>query len=110
MYRHGLLYAIIFMLQTFSSSVIGDELAAWDFTSQGGESNISATSLQSGVASATSSVGAGLSAFNYLHNGLTTRNQTTKTLTDAMAEDEYISFSVAPESGKSRISVASATP
>jgi len=81
-------------------------LANWDFAGKGGTASVEGSNLLSGISSATASFGAGLNATNYLSNGLTASNHNSATLADAIANDDYIKFTVSPVSGNS-ISVGS---
>jgi glucuronoarabinoxylan endo-1,4-beta-xylanase len=82
------------------TSLNAQTLAGWNFNAKGGQSSVAATTLASGV-SGNSSLGSGLVAINYLSNGLTGRDQTQTTLANAITNNEYISFTITPASGKS---------
>lgn len=74
-------------------------LCNWDFAGQGGSSLVNGSQLLSGVSSATASIGAGLNAINYLNDALTASNNNSATLDEAIQNNDYISFSLAPVSG-----------
>jgi hypothetical protein len=79
-------------------------LASWDFRAKGGQASVATTTAMSGV-SATSpslvaSLATGLSAINYLGNGLTGGGQTATSLAAAISGNDYISFTVTPTSGR----------
>jgi chitodextrinase len=75
-------------------------LAGWNFRGAGGQTAVAPASVAPGVTAATG-VGSGILPFNYLGNGLTGRKQTKKTLAEAKADNEYISFKLTPAAGKS---------
>ncbi|CAK8718683.1 MAG: Chitodextrinase [Candidatus Electronema aureum] len=74
-------------------------LAGWNFIGKGGQTAVAPASFAPGV-TATSALGSGLLAVNDLKNGLVGRNQTKKTLAEAIADNEYISFKMTPAAGK----------
>lgn len=75
-------------------------LASWDFTAKGGSTTVASTASSADVTGANASLGSGLTAISYLGNGLTATNQTSVTLAEALSGNEYLSFTVAPASGK----------
>lgn len=74
-------------------------IASWDFAGKGGQTAIAANPLNAGLASATTSIGSGLIAQNYLGGGLTVRNSNAQTLAEAISNNKYISFTLTPASG-----------
>ncbi|WP_417911712.1 fibronectin type III domain-containing protein [Candidatus Electronema sp. TJ] len=70
-------------------------LAAWDFTGKGGQSSVAASVVSPDLAAA-AAVGGGLIPDGFLTNSLAGRNQTAATLTEAIAADQYISFTLTP--------------
>jgi O-glycosyl hydrolase len=80
-------------------------LASWDFRTRGGQASVATTTAMTGVSatapSLVASLATGLSAVNYLGNGLTGSNQTATSLAAALTGNDYISFTVAPASGRS---------
>ena len=85
-----------------SSNAVPLTLAQWDFAERGGASSVKGTSQEEGVLATrlTAEIGPGMTAFSYLGNGLTAYRQTATTFEAAIAEEEYISFTIAPEPGK----------
>jgi hypothetical protein len=85
-------------------------LASWDFRTRGGQASVATTTALSGVSttapSLVASLGPGLTAINYLGNGLTGSNQTATSLAAAITGNDYISFTVTPTSGRT-LSVSS---
>ncbi|MDX2189392.1 MAG: Ig-like domain-containing protein, partial [Bacteroidota bacterium] len=79
---------------------VGGTLATWDFTGKGGQSTVAASSKLGDVTSASATIGAGLSALDYLSHGLTASDNTSTTLAQAISGNDYISFTVNPASGK----------
>ncbi|HEX8530838.1 MAG TPA: PA14 domain-containing protein, partial [Cytophagales bacterium] len=79
-------------------------LASWDFTAKGGQSSVATTTAAAGVSttapSLVASLGSGLRAVDYFVNGFAAGNQTATSLADAIAGNDYISFTVAPAAGK----------
>lgn len=74
-------------------------LCGWDFRGRGGQTNVPPSRVEPGVSGSTA-IGSGLLAINDLRNGLVGRKQTKKTLNEAIADNEYISFTITPQSGK----------
>ncbi|WP_417910752.1 fibronectin type III domain-containing protein [Candidatus Electronema sp. PJ] len=95
------LLLILLAAFSFTPTIVTGQttLAAWDFTGKGGESSVDA-SVFSGV-SAVAAVGGGLTPVGDLNNGLVGRNQTKTTLAEAIAADQYISFTLTPEEEQS---------
>jgi hypothetical protein len=94
----------IFMACMFAISFSANAqatLAAWNFTGNGGNSNVNAGTLAAGVNPATATLGSGLSSIDYLGNSIAATNQTASTLAAALSGNDYISFTVSPASGKS---------
>lgn len=85
-------------------------LASWDFRTRGGQTSVATTTAMSGVSatapSLVASLATGLPAINYLGNGLTGGGQTATSLAAAISGNDYISFTVAPASGRT-LSVSS---
>lgn len=85
------------------------QLCAWDFAAKGGQTSVATTNVASGVSttapSAVAQFGAGLTATNYLSNGLTGLNQTATTLAAAITGNDYITFTITPSAGKA-VSIA----
>lgn len=85
-------------------------LAQWDFTGKGGLSSVATSTYMSGISntapSCVVSLGSGLSAINYLNNGLTGTNCTSTTIAAAISGNDYISFTITPAAGKT-ISITS---
>lgn len=79
-------------------------LAAWDFTGKGGQSAVAASVVSPGIA-AKAAVGDGLIPEGHLSNSLAGRNQTAATLEEAIAADQYISFTLTPEE-QQRVSIS----
>lgn len=78
-------------------------LCEWDFKGKGGQATVPPSSIAAGVAGKTA-MGSGLLPFNYLGNGLTGRKQTKQTLAEALADNEYLAFTISPHNGN-RITV-----
>jgi len=76
-------------------------IASWDFAGQGGQVSVSSKSAAIGVTASNAEIASGLIPVDYLSNGLTARGQTSTTLADAIAANEYISFTITPEAEKS---------
>lgn len=78
-------------------------LASWDFTGKGGQTSVTTSVYMQGISSTSPSLvaalGSGLTAQNYLNNGLTGTNQTATTLSAAISGNDYISFVITPASG-----------
>jgi len=78
-------------------------LVDWDFTAQGGNASVFASNVMNGVsASSPSSViayGNGFSASSYNINGFGMARQDNASLSAAIAANQYITFSIAPQSG-----------
>ncbi len=96
-------YALLCCLAFIATANAQVSLAKWEFNTSGGsttkaayvkDANISATNLST-------SFGSGLSAINFLGNGFTASAQMATTLAEAISGNEYISFKIAPISGKS---------
>lgn len=79
--------------------VYSQSIATWDFVGQGGQVSVSPKSVATGVTASNAEIASGLIPIDYLSNGLTARGQTTTTLADAIAADEYISFTINIEAG-----------
>ena len=75
-------------------------LCGWDFRGKGGQTNVPPTRIEAGLTGKTG-FGSGLLPFNYLGHGLTGRKQTKTSLNDALADNEYLSFTITPQRGKS---------
>ena len=88
---------------TTGSGIMPVQLLAWDFVGEGGATSSTAEVFGTGIAttspSGVASFGSGLTALNYLSNGLTAVNQTTLTLAAALSGNEYFTWSIAPKSG-----------
>jgi glucuronoarabinoxylan endo-1,4-beta-xylanase len=101
----GLGLTVILVLFTALSSSAQVQLIGWSFTAMGGQSSVATTTVATGIStsspSAVASLASGLTAINYLSNGLTGREQSQTTLAAAITGNEYISFSITPASGKS---------
>lgn len=86
-----------------TGTTISGVLVSWDFQTLGGSAAVTGTAGLSGLSSAApsrvASIASGFGPFNYLGNGLTGDDGNALTLTDALAQNEYISFSVAPSTG-----------
>jgi len=76
-------------------------LSNWDFVGKGGQSSVAGANLLSCVGSANAAIGSGMSALNYLNDGLTATNCNSTTLAEAIANNDYISFTITPSAGKS---------
>ena len=107
-----------FIYMTFvllAGNAIGQvQLASWNFYGQTAGSNPSslsttnvATDISLTAPSGVATIASGLNAStDYFHNGLTAKGANATTLTEAISLNEYISFTITPESGK-EISVTS---
>ncbi len=79
-------------------------LLSWDFAGEGGSSSSTAETIDADISSTSPSgvaeVGPGLTAMNYCGNGLTARGYA-ETLSEVLAGDDYFTWTITPESGKS---------
>ncbi|MBD0254694.1 MAG: Ig-like domain-containing protein, partial [Cytophagales bacterium] len=79
-------------------------LASWDFTASSGQTSVATPTAMPGVSttapSLVASLASGLTAVDYFTNSLIGRGQTATSLADAIAGNDYISFTVAPASGR----------
>ena len=79
-------------------------LAEWDFAGNGATASVATAKYLAGIStvapSLVASLGAGLDALNFTGNGLTVSNISSVTLAEAIAGNDYITFTITPEAGK----------
>ena len=90
-------------LNVTTSAVVltGSAISSWDFAAKGGQASVAPKASATGITVSNADIASGLTALNFLSNGLTAMDQTTTTLADAITGNEYITFTVTPVSGKS---------
>jgi fibronectin type 3 domain-containing protein len=80
-------------------------LLAWDFVGEGGAASSTADSIDPDISSvppsAVAAIGPGLNPLDYIGNGLTATQSTAMTLAEALAADDYMNWTITPESGVS---------
>jgi hypothetical protein len=87
---------------TYEAIPTSSDLAEWDFAGTAGSSSVAVSSTASGITASSAALGSGFIATSYNGgNGLTGRNQTQTTLSGAISDDDYLSFTLTPSSSMS---------